>query len=168
MLTEFFANTVHVSPFNINKFNQTEYLSHISKLIKEAGIEDVDGKEIRNANLAYNTLTRMITHHLYSGSSSKADECLKTICGTSGEDVKTWKTSEIREKIKTEVDKNPMLKYIMGTHQVTGNLTDLKSSQNPILEDRNSYYGKSGKDWVEQMSQENIDLFKIQLSSLIK
>jgi len=57
-----------------------------------------------------------------------------------------------------------MLKYIMGTNQVSGNLTDLKTSQNPILEDRNSYYGKSSKDWIEQMSQENIDLFKIQLS----
>lgn len=167
ILTEFFANTVHVSAFGISKFNQTEYLSHISKLMKEAGIEDVDGKEIRNANLAYNTLSRMITHNLYSDSSIKADECLKIICGTSSKDIKTWKTSEIREKIKIEVDKNPMLKVIMGNHQVAGNLVDLKSNQNPIIEDR-SYYGKQSRDWVEQMSQENIDLFKIQLSSLIK
>jgi hypothetical protein len=60
-----------------------------------------------------------------------------------------------------------MLKVIMGNHQVSGNLVDLKSNQNPIIEDR-SYYGKQSRDWVEQMSQENIDLFKIQLSSLIK
>jgi len=169
MLTEFFANTVHISTFNITKFNQTEYLSHISKLMKEVGIENIDGKEIRNANLAYNTLTHMITNRLYTGiNSDKAESFLKIIRGTSTEDFKKWKIPEIREKIKTEVDKNPMLKYIMGTHQVSGNLTDLKPSQNPILEDRNSYYGKLGKDWVEQMSQESIDLFKIQLSSLIK
>jgi hypothetical protein len=135
--------------------------------MKEAGIEDVDGKEIRNANLAYNTLTRMISHNLYNGQVDKIESYLKIISGTSTQDIKTWKISEIREKIKTEVDKNPMLKYIMGTHQVSGNLTDLKSNQNPIIEDR-SYYGKQSRDWVEQMSQENIDLFRIQLSSLIK
>jgi hypothetical protein len=135
--------------------------------MKEAGIEDVDGKEIRNANLAYNTLTRMISHNLYSGQTDETESYLKIIRGTSSQDIKTWKVSEIREKIKTEVDKNPMLKLIMGNHQVSGNLTDLKSNQNPIIEDR-SYYGKQSRDWVEQMSQENIDLFKIQLSSLIK
>jgi hypothetical protein len=167
ILTEFFANTVHLSPFNIPRFSQTEYLSHISKLMKEAGIEDVDGKEIRNANLAYNTLTRMISHNLYSGQENEIENYLKIIRGTSSQDIKTWKISEIREKIKIEVDKNPMLKVIMGNHQVTGNLVDLKSNQNPIIEDR-SYYGKQSRDWVEQMSQENIDLFKIQLSSLIK
>jgi hypothetical protein len=168
ILTEFFAHTVHLSPFNIPRFNQTEYLSHISKLMKEAGIEDVDGKDIRNANLAYNTLSRMISQNLYCGQSDDTESYLKIISGTSAQDIKTWKISEIREKIKIEVDKNPMLKYIMGSHPVSGNLTDLKHSQNPILEDRNLYYGKSGRDWVEQMSQESIDLFKIQLSSLIK
>jgi hypothetical protein len=135
--------------------------------MKEAGIEDVDGKEIRNANLAYNTLTRMISHNLYSGQENEIESYLKIIRGTSTQDIKTWKVSEIREKIKTEVDKNPMLKVIMGNHQVSGNLVDLKSNQNPIIEDR-SYYGKQSRDWVEQMSQDNIDLFKIQLSSLIK
>ena len=135
--------------------------------MKEAGIEDVDGKEIRNANLAYNTLTRMISQNLYCGQADDTESYLKIIRGTSAQDIKTWKVSEIREKIKTEVDKNPMLKVIMGNHQVSGNLVDLKSNQNPIIEDR-SYYGKQSRDWVEQMSQENIDLFRIQLSSLIK
>ena len=167
ILTEFFANTVHITTFNISRFNQTEYLSHISKLMKEAGIENIDGKDIRNANLAYNTLTRMISHNLYNGQVAKIESYLKIIRGTSTQDIKTWKIFEIREKIKGEVDKNPMLKYIMGTHQVVGDLRDLKSNQNPIIEDR-SYYGNQGKDWIEQMSQENIDLFKIQLSSLIK
>jgi hypothetical protein len=119
ILTEFFANTVHLSPFNILRFNQTEYLSHISKLMKEAGIEDVEGNEIRNANLAYNTLTKMISYNLYSGKVDEAESYLKIIRGTSTQDIKTWKISEIREKIKTEVDKNTMLKVIMGNHQVS-------------------------------------------------
>jgi len=167
ILTEFFANTVHITTFNISRFNQTEYLSHISKLMKEAGIENIDGKDIHNANLAYNTLTRMISHNLYNGQVAKIESYLEIIRGTSTQDIKTWKISEIREKIKAEVDKNPMLKYIMGTHQVSGDLRDLKSNQNPIIEDH-SYYGNQGKDWIQQMSQENIDVLKIQLSSLIK
>ena len=168
ILTEFFANTVHHDSINIPRFSQTEYLSHISVLMKAIGIDNIDGKEIRNVNLAYNTLTKMITNSLYcEGNSDKAEDYLKIIRGTtSTEDLKRWKISEIREKIKTEVDKNPMIKVIMGNHPVGGNLIELKASQNPIIEER-SYYGK-GKDWVEQMGQENIDLLRIQLSSLIK
>ena len=169
ILTEFFSMTVHMPTFNIERFNQTEYLSHISALMKEIGIDNVDGKEIRSANLAYNTLVNMISNSLYIASNAdKAEGYLKIIRGTSTEDLKTWKISEIREKIKVEVDKNPMLKYIMGNHQVTGVLRELKSNQNPIMANDRSYYGRQSKDWIEQMSQENIDLFKIQLSSLIK
>jgi hypothetical protein len=36
------------------------------------------------------------------------------------------------------------------------------------LDDRNNYYRSGNKDWFNQMSQDNVDLFKIQLSSLIK
>jgi hypothetical protein len=57
----------------------------------------------------------------------------------------------------------------MGTNQVSGDLVDL-NKKNPImqLDDRQSYYNNNGKIWMVQMSEENIDLFKIQLSSLIK
>ena len=61
-----------------------------------------------------------------------------------------------------------MLKYIMGTNQVSGNLAELNSKNNDILKESSYYYGKKNKDWIEQMSEDNIDLFRIQLSSLIK
>jgi hypothetical protein len=62
-----------------------------------------------------------------------------------------------------------MLKYILGSNQVSGSLRELKET-NPInqLDDRNSYYRNGDRDWFNQMSQDNVDLFKIQLSSLIK
>jgi hypothetical protein len=49
-------------------------------------------------------------------------------------------------------------------------LTDLGSGKNPInqLDERNSYYNNNGKDWIIQMSQDCVDLLKVQLSSLIK
>jgi hypothetical protein len=56
----------------------------------------------------------------------------------------------------------------MGTNQVSGNLAELNSKNNDILKESSYYYGKKNKDWIEQMSEDNIDLFRIQLSSLIK
>ena len=82
---------------------------------------------------------------------------------------KLSKTADLRKILQDEVDNNPMLKYILGSHQVSGSLRDLKET-NPIkqLDDRNNYYSNGNKDWFTEMSQANVDLFKIQLSSLIK
>ncbi len=171
MIMEFFAHTVHQSEFKIGRFNQTDYFAHMSKLLKDIGVDNTNSKDIRTANITFSRLKYMIEHDLYNGigTTESSKEYVKIInCESATENLKTWKISEIRENIKTEVDKNPMLKYIMGTNQVTGNLTDLKDKQNPIIDNRSSYYNNGGKDWIVQMSQDNIDLFRIQLSSLIK
>ena len=83
---------------------------------------------------------------------------------------KLSKAAELTKVLKEEVDKNPMLKFIVGSHQISGNLRDLVPSKNPIaqLDSRNSYYNNGGKDWSVQMAQDSVDLFKVQLSSLIK
>ena len=170
ILMEFFANTVHDATFRIERFTQSDYFSHISKLMEKNNIKSVNSKDIRSANLTYNSLVNLITNHLYVGSNSdKAKSCLKIIRGQSTDNFKLPSMSTIRETIKNEIDKNPMLKYILGSHQVNGNFNDLKSNKNPIsqLDERHHYYN-TGKEWLMQMSKENIDLFKIQLSSLIK
>jgi hypothetical protein len=170
ILTEFFAKTVHDSTFRISKFNQSDYFEHISQIMKDMGMDYVDTKAIRASNIAYNSLSSLISNHLYIGDNAdKADDYIKIIKGSSNNKLKTWTLKEIRETIKTNIDKNPMLKFIMGIHQVSGDLSDL-NKKNPIsqLDDRNSYYSGNDKHWFLQMSKENIDLFKIQLSSLIK
>jgi len=166
MLMEFFARTVHEENFRIEKFNQAEYFAHISKLMEKASIRSVDSKDIRSANLAYNALTALITN-LYAAYDDKT--YLKIIKGESTENFKLPAIDTVRKTMKTEVDKNPMLKYILGSHQVSGTLTELKSNRNPITQivECSHNYNKS-TDWIMQMSQENIDLFRIQLSSLIK
>jgi hypothetical protein len=166
MITEFFANTVHEHNYKIVRFSQEEYFAHMTKLMKGMGIDNIDTQEIRDANVGYNKLIRLIEELLYPYPS--AESYLKIIRSSSKTNLKNWKMSEIREKIKTEVDKNPMLKYIMGTNQVNGNLTELNSKNNDILKESSYYYGKKNKDWIEQMSEDNVDLFRIQLSSLIK
>lgn len=166
MLMEFFAKTVHEENFRIEKFNQAEYFAHISKLMEKASIRSVDSKDIRSANLAYNALTALITN-LYAAYDAKT--YLKIIKGESTENFKLPAIDTVRKTMKTEVDKNPMLKYILGSHQVSGTLTELKSNRNPITQivECTHNYSKN-TDWIMQMSRENIDLFRIQLSSLIK
>ena len=171
MILEFFAYTVHDFKFGITKFNEADYLSHITKLLNDLGIQDVDSSQIRSGNIAYNHLLQTIENRLYGGDKATlAKEYAKLIKTEVSEQYTLPKISEIRENIKAEVDKNPMLKYILGSHQVSGNLRELKNNKNPInqLDERNSYYNNNGKDWFSQMSQDNVDLFKIQLSSLIK
>jgi hypothetical protein len=82
---------------------------------------------------------------------------------------KLAKVADLKKILKVEVDKNPMLKYIMGSNQNNGSLRDLDSKNNPISQFADNYYGKRNNTiWVESMDSDKIDLFKIQLSSLIK
>jgi hypothetical protein len=79
------------------------------------------------------------------------------------------KAADLKKILKVEVDKNPMLKYIMGSNQINGNLRDLDSKYNPISQFADNYYGKRNNAvWVESMDSDKVELFKIQLSSLIK
>jgi hypothetical protein len=170
MITEFFARTMNDHSFRIAKFNQADYFDHISDIMKDFGMDTVDPKDIRSANIAYNTLVNLISGCLYVGTNAdEATKYLKIIRGDSTGNLKTWTIKELRETLKKHIDQNPMIKFIMGTNQVSGDLVDL-NKKNPImqLDDRQSYYNNNGKVWMVQMSEENIDLFKIQLSSLIK
>jgi hypothetical protein len=82
---------------------------------------------------------------------------------------KLTKAADLKKILKVEVDKNPMLKYIMGSNQNNGSLRDLDSKNNPISQFADNYYGKRNNTiWVESMDSDKVELFKIQLSSLIK
>jgi hypothetical protein len=93
MITEFFANTVHEYRYRIVRFSQEEYFAHMTKLMKEMGIDNIDTQEIRDANVAYNKLVGLIEGRLYS---TNAEPYLSIIRGSSKIKLKTWKISEIR------------------------------------------------------------------------
>ena len=171
MILEFFTHTVHEHEFSIGRFNQTDYFAHITKLLDAIGIKAIDSKQIRNSNISYNNLIHHLENKLYVGElSSLAKEYVNIIKPEVSDNHKLPKITETRENIKAEVDKNPMLKYILGTRRVSGNLRELKTNRNPVnqLDERYGHYNSNSKDWYTQMSQDNTDLFKIQLSSLIK
>ena len=168
LITEFFAETVHRQSFDIKKFKAEDFFKHISSISDSVGIGTIDSKTVRDTTLAYNHIVYWIGQRLYKNTET-SKEYLSIIQSKNDGQYKLSKTADLRKILQDEVDNNPMLKYILGSHQVSGNLRELKET-NPIkqLDDRNNYYTNGNKDWFTEMSQNNVDLFKIQLSSLIK
>jgi hypothetical protein len=164
MILEFFADTVHRPNFDISKFKQSEYFDHITGLLTKIGIKNIDSKEIRNTNVAYNQLVNMLMNKLYVSNHKDYIDLIKTKLN---DKYDMPKIDNIRETIKNEVDKNPMLKYIFCTNQNSGNLRELKD-QNPILQAEGGSHYSRNRGWFNQMNNDSIELFKIQLSSLIQ
>ena len=163
MIMEFFSDTVHRSTFDIERFKANDYFGHMSKLLNDIGINGVNSQLVRETNVMYNGLVQMLTN-LY-GYDNKYTKHIKT--GTTGS-VSLPSIENLRKTLKEAVDSNPMLKYIVGSTQVTGNLRELKKDTNPLLQidDRHGYYGGKSGDWYYQLN--DVESFKKQLSSLIK
>jgi hypothetical protein len=166
LITEFFADTIHRFKYDITKFTKEAYFDHMNTILQTIGIDQIDSEKIRTTNVEYHSLLNMINDRVYRFDSDKYVNIIKSQTKTK---YQLPKASEIRKTIKEAIDKNPMIKYIMGTNQVTGMIREL-TDKNPIssLDNRASYYGNNGKDWFAQMDSDSVDLFKIQLSSLIK
>jgi hypothetical protein len=166
---EFFADTMHRGTYDLKRFSQTDYFSHIDNLLDNLGINSLDSKDLKKKNVQYNGLVSQIRNALYS--EDDAQEYLDLFKSTVKSSNKRFaKSSELKKILKVEVDKNPMLKYIMGSNQINGNLRDLDSTKNPIRQFADNYYGYGDRNnvWIEKMDKDSVELFKIQLSSLIK
>lgn len=166
LIMEFFSDTIHRIKYDITKFKEETYFSHINAILNSVGISNIDSENMRTLNVEYNCLINMIKDRVYRFNS---DEYVQLIKSTPKFSYKLPKMSTIKTNLKEAIDNNPMVKYIMGTHQVSGSIREL-SDKNPIsaLDSRNNYYTNNGKDWFLQMNDDSVELFKIQLSSLIK
>ena len=67
------------------------------------------------------------------------------------------KMNDIRKNLKDGVDSNPILKYIVGTVDVDGELRKLSGS-NPIKAHQNSHHGLPV--WFTNISDDNIEKLK--------
>ena len=168
LVMEFFADTMHRATFDLKRFSQTEYFDHINSLLKDRGIDNLDSKELKKKNVQYNTLMNKIEHEMFDHSDDSESYIKLFKSETKATKHKLTKVADLKKILKVEVDKNPMLKYIMGSNQHNGNLRDLDSKNNPISQFADTYYNKRSAVWVETMDSDMIELFKIQLSSLIK
>ena len=134
MIMEFFAETIHRHKFDITKFKQSDYFAHMTKILSKIGINGINSNEIRDANVSYLQLNHWIKK-LYPEDTS----IHKTIKPDGSLKDKLVKIEELRKSVKEALDNQPMLKYIVCSHEVGGNLREL-TNDNPLSSFRNSYY----------------------------
>jgi hypothetical protein len=78
------------------------------------------------------------------------------------------KIADLRKNIKAEVDNNPMMKYIMCIHPVSGNLRELRNT-NPLKQlDAEHYYGhRSDERWLNKMDDNHVEELKLSFGQII-
>lgn len=148
MIMEFFADTIHRFQFDITKFKSSDYFAHMTKILAKISITGINSNEIRDANVSYNALNRWI-EKFYDNSTNNTD-MKKVIKPDTSLKGKLVKIEDLRKSIKDALDNQPMLKYIVCSHEVGGNLREL-TSENPLSGFRNSYY-HGANSWSYRMN----------------
>jgi hypothetical protein len=167
LIVEFFVETVHRTSFDIKRFKQTEYFGHITKLLNDFGINGIDSQKIRNSNIGYNSLVYTIENVLFLKDNDMCKECLNIIKPKASSIHNLPTMNDIRKDIRGELDNNPVLKYIVGSRAVSGNIRELSGSNEPIKqhEDRH-YYSGNTKTWLTSLN--DVEIFRKQIGSLVK
>ena len=169
MIIDYFANRFDKNAFG--RFSQKDYQDHIQSLIKDIGLDfnvNKVSKDLASHRVMKQSLIVLLSHCQWEIGEG-VDGFFSVINTKTRCDNKIIKSSTLRENIKREVDNNPMLKYIMGTNEVDGKIDNLKAEYNPIrqiVNDDGGYYSRFSDKWFGQMP--DVELFRIQLSSLIK
>ena len=165
LIRDFFAVTIHKQKFDLVRFNETDYYAHMNKVLEFNGIDNIDSKQIARDTLNYNSLIYWINQRLYP---TEHNEYSKIVKSSGKNTFKLIKNDDLKKMVKEEVDNNPMLKYILGSRQVEGDLRHLKATNLLDQIDDRSNYSKEKNDWWVKFDDNSVDLFRIQLSSLIK
>jgi hypothetical protein len=164
MILEFFADTIHRSEFDINKFKKDDYYGHMTKLLSDFGINGLDSAKIKDANVIYNQINRIIDS-IYEG--DKVSQYKKIF--KKAESASTYtapKIADLRKIIKVELDSNPMFKYTMCVTPVSGNLRELKNV-NPLKQNDGShgYYYRDNNGWFTTIN--DVDKLMVQFGQMI-
>ena len=167
MVLEFFADTVHRSNFDIGRFAATDYFGHMTKLLNNIGINGLDSKKIKETNVYYLQLTSLITAIYRTDNDDISKEYLKLLKQDGEESYKIPSIKQIRSDIKNELDKNPLLKYIITVKPISGDLRGLQKDNNPLkqLDDRHRYHWDKTDRWYSSLN--DVDAFRKQVSSII-
>ena len=160
MIMEFFAHTINAHSFDIKKFKASDYFAHITKILHDIGINGINSKDIRNANVSYNSAKYWIKK-LYPTDESM----LKTIKPDFTLKSKLASVTILRKNIKEALDNQPMLKYIVCSANTNANLRELDGND-PLKATRdNSYYYARSNSWSKSVG--DVDLFKKLVSGSI-
>ena len=164
ILMDFFAYRLTDTDNNLY-FKKNDYDSHIQKLLNDIGLNDYTPDQIRKSVLEMNIIKRIIKNNMYEVNS----EYYVAVLESDPYDCNMVPAEALRKIVKAELDKNPMIRYIMASRETVG-LSSLSNSSgsNPIKWFRPNYYGDSEfRDWVYKMSDDSALLFKTQMASLI-
>jgi hypothetical protein len=161
MILEFFAETIHYSQFNIERFKSTDYFAHMTKILAKIGITGINSSEIRLNNVTYNNTIRLV-NSMYPDDSM----VLKAIKPDGSLKKQMPKIEDMRKEIKDCLDSQPMLKYIVCSNNGKNNLRELgkQAVHNPLTCISTDYYSRKG--WYTTLP--NVDKFKTDVSASIQ
>lgn len=165
MIHYFFAHVIH-NNFDMRFCNKSEYLTVMTKILAKFNMNGIDPEKIRKQSQEFNTLKHEInsmynedyTSDIVSISQESKDFCESIL-----------KNAELRKKFKVEIDKVPMLKYIVSSGCESNNSDsglNAISSSNPLKINHNRYY--SPPAWFVSMDNNNIEQLRNSLGVLIK
>ena len=133
-------------------------------ILNKYGMNGIDPSDIRDNTLALNYLNSVIVG-LYGNETNPVSNSVKSDKSSTDIISKMPKIADIRKNLKAEVDKVPMLKYIIGSVTNNGNIRNI-TSNNPLKIHDNGYGGK--QDWFNNLGGEaGIESFRQTLGSLI-
>ena len=165
MIIEFFADTIHRESFDITKFKKDDYYAHMTKLLNDFGVNGLDSTKIKEANVLYNQINAMLLN-IYD--KSIVGEYQKIFTPSASAKYNCPKMVDLRKTIKAEVDSNPMMKYIMCIHPVSGNLRELRNT-NPLKQlDTETYYGQRHDErWLNKMDNDKVEELKLLFGKIL-
>lgn len=165
MIIEFFADTIHRESFDITKFKRDDYYAHMTRLLNDFGVNGLDSTKIKEANVLYNQINAVLLN-IYD--KSIVEEYQKIFARSASSKYDCPKMVDLRKIIKAEVDSNPMMKYIMCIHPVSGNLRELRNT-NPLKQlDAETYYGQRHDErWLNKMDDDKVEELKFSFGQIL-
>jgi hypothetical protein len=155
LMMEFFSVTIHRDRFDINIFKKEDYYAHIATILNKYGMNGIDPSQIKDSHTDLKRV-KYVLDSLYGGDNpiTVSKENTKM---SSDIIAQMPKMNDIRKNLKEGVDSNPILKYIVGTVDVDGELRKL-SGNNPIKVHQHGHHGLPV--WFTNISDDNIEKLK--------
>jgi len=166
LLIEFFAVTIHRVTFDIPRLNKDEYFAKIATILARYNLNGIDPDKIRESHISLNSMNSTL-NNLYDDeqNTNPITESLNKTSTVGSVVDNLPKMSDIRKTLKVEVDKSPILKYIVGSNANDGNIRRISSS-NPLKTFDDSYRSKG--DWYTNLGGEaGVVTFRQTLGNLI-
>jgi len=143
MVIDFFAYTIHEAHFGIQRLDSKAYLEHITRLLIDIGLTTVDSPAIVKAFLLRDSIKDLL-HNLYKGYNVTTDEKIKAkddlveeltakITNAPVYNLGRWyEIGYLIDSLKKELDKNPLLRYIVFSGTKSEELRGLKKNTSPL------------------------------------